>query len=252
MNEERTARFSASNISRLLSNGRGGGISATAQSYILELALASIGIKEDIQTKEMLHGINNQINAFDKVVRPLYPNAVWFDQYLPINEWCGASPDLLIDGNPMDVKCPFYVDTYLDQINSVPTKYYQQVQMQAMATKAEKCYLCFYLTAPEVWGSEEWDEYPIELEKRYKIFEFAKDEALHDMILAKVEESEPKKKFMIDLLNNALIMDFEQFFYLQFDGYAFRKLKTCSNILNLEQIIRVNNEFYYQSKNGRI
>ena len=246
--EERIARFTASNISRLLSESRGGGMGATAQSYILELALQSIGIKEDIQTKEMLHGINNQINAFESVVKPLYPNAVWFDQYLPINEWSGASPDILIDGCPMDIKCPFHIDNFLEQCNQPPKKYYQQVQMQAMACKAEKCYLCFYLTAPEIWGSDEWREYPIELEKRFKIFEYAKDEALHEEISKKVELAEPLKQQVIKLLKEATEMDFEQFFNVQWEGYGYRKLKTCSNIFNLESIVRVGNEFYYQLK----
>jgi hypothetical protein len=210
--------------------------------------MQSIGLKQDINTPAMAHGTNNQINAFERVILPRYHNAIWFDQYLPINEYCGASPDILINGCPADVKCPFHVDSFLEQINSVPTKYFQQIQCQMMACKADTGVLAFYLTRPEVWGADDWEEYPLPLEKRFKIFEFQKDEALHDLILQKVEEYEPKKQQVIKLLKDALIMDFEQFFYLQWEGNKLRLLKDCSNLFKLEQVIRVNDNFYYQIK----
>lgn len=242
--EQRIARFTASQISRLLAGGSG----KTTQTYLLELALASIGIKDEIDTSATRHGINNQINAFEKCILPKYTDAVWFDEYLPINEHCGASPDFLINSAPGDIKCPYNVDNYIDQINSVPTKYYQQSQMQMMACKADIGYLCFYLSRPEVWGEENWQEYPIELEKRFKIFEFKKDDELHETILKKVEENEPKKQQIIQLLTNANVMEFEKFFSLQWEGNKLRKLQDCSNILKLESVIRVGDNFYYETK----
>ena len=239
---EKTAKFSASNISRLLSGGNG----KTAQSYILELALQSIGIKKDIDTSATRHGLNNQLNGFQSAIIPNYPDAIWFDEYLPINDLCGASPDFLVNGCPGDIKCPYTVDSFLEQINSVPSKYYDQVQMQMMACKADLGILAFYLTRPEDWGQEDWEEYPIEVEKRYKIFEFKQDEEMQENILKKVEESEPKKQQIINLLNNAKIMDFEQFFFIQWEGNKLRKIQDCNNIYKLEQIIRVNNTFYYE------
>src|SRR5688572_21348496 len=95
------ANFSASRISELLAGGTG----KTAQNYILDLALQSLSIKDELSTKATEHGLNNQLYAFEKVVQPLYPGSVWHDEYIPINEYCGASPDSL-DGNiPTDVKC---------------------------------------------------------------------------------------------------------------------------------------------------
>jgi len=235
-------RFSASRISELLAGGQG----KTAQSYILDLAMQSIGLKDDFTTPAMKHGIQNQISGFEAVVKPLFPNAEWHDEFILINEFCGASPDILNEGNPMDIKCPYHIDSFLDQINSVPKKYYQQVQMQMMACKADVGHLIFYLTKPEEWGQEtEVVEYPFPLELRFKIFEFKKDEEVHDLILKKVEESEPKKQSMIKLLNEAEIMDEELFFYAQIDGFAFRKLQDCNNILNLDKVVRVKDKFYY-------
>ena len=235
-------RFSASRISELLAGGQG----KTANNYILDLAMQSIGLKDELSTPAMKHGIQNQLTGFEAVVKPLFPNAEWHDEFILINDFCGASPDILDSGNPMDIKCPFYIDSYLEQINKPPTKYYQQVQMQMLACKADVGHLIFYLTKPEDWGQEtEVVEYPFPLELRFKIFEFKKDDEVHDTILSKVEESEPKKQQMIKLLSDAVVMDEEQFFYEQMSGYAYRKLSDCSNVLNLDNCIRVNDKFYY-------
>lgn len=236
-------RFSASRISELLAGGQG----KTAQSYILDLALQSIGIRDDISTPAMKHGIQNQLNAYQNVVVPLFPEAEWHDEFILINEHCGASPDILDNGSPMDVKCPFYIDSFLEQINSVPKKYYTQVQMQMMACKSEVGRLIFYLTKPEEWGQEtEVVEYPFPLELRFKIFEYKKDEEVQESILKKVEESQPKKIQMIKLLEDAIVIEQDQFFYEQINGFAYRKLQDCNNILNLEQVTRIGDKFYYK------
>lgn len=236
-------RFSASRISELLAGGSG----KTAQNYILDLSLQSLGIKDDLSTPAMKHGIANQMSAFEQVIRPLYEGAEWHDEFILINEFCGASPDILWNSNPIDIKCPYYIDTYLEQINKPPTKYYQQVQMQMMACRAEMGALCFYLTKPEEWGSDlEVIEYPFPLELRFKIFEYKKDEELQEQILLKVDEAEPKKKWLIGFLENAELMDEEQFFYEQMGGFSFRKLQDCSNIFNLDKCVRVGDKFYYK------
>ncbi len=235
-------RFSASRISELLAGGQG----KTAQSYILDLAMQSIGIKDELSTPAMKHGINNQINAFEQVVKPLFPKSEWHDEFILINEHCGASPDILIDSNPIDVKCPFFIDAFLEQINKPPTKYYAQIQMQMMACKSDIGRLVFYLTKPEEWGQEtEVIEYPFPLELRFKIFEFAPDLELQDNILKKVDESEPKKQQMIKLLQDAELMGLEQFYFEQISGFAYRKLQYCNNILNVEKCIRIEDKFYY-------
>ena len=236
-------KFSASRISELLAGGSG----KTAQSYILDLALQSLGIKDQLDTPALRHGINNQLNAFEQVIKPLYPSAEWLDVFIPINEFCGASPDFIIDGNPADIKCPFYIDTYIEQINKVPTKYYQQVQMQMMACKADIGRLCFYLTKPEEWGHEgEIIEYPFPLELRFKIFEFTKDEELHERILEKVAESEPKKVQMIQMLTDAEVIEEEQFFYEQFNGFCYRKINESNNVLSLDKLYRIKDKFYFK------
>ena len=235
-------RFSASRISELLAGGTG----KTAQSYILDLAMQSIGIRQEISTPAMKHGIQNQMNGFEQVVKPLFPNAEWHDEFILINDHCGASPDILNDSSPMDIKCPYYIDTYLEQINKPPTKYYAQIQMQMMACKSDVGRLIFYLTNPEEWGQETAvQEYSFPLQLRFKIFEFSKDEELQEKILMKVEESQPKKLQIIELLGNAELLSEEEFFYEQMNGFNYKKIQEANNILNLDSLIRVNDKFYY-------
>ena len=236
-------RFSASRISELLAGGTG----KTAQSYILDLAMQSIGLRDELSTPAMKHGIQNQMNGFEQVVKPLFPNAEWHDEFILINEYCGASPDILNESSPMDIKCPYYIDTFIEQINKPPTKYFAQVQMQMMACKSDIGRLVFYLTKPEEWGQEtEVVEYPFPLELRFKIFDFKKDEELQEKILEKVHESQPKKEQMIKLLTDAKLIEVDQFFYEQMTGFSYRKLSDCNNVLNLDNCIRVGDKFYYK------
>jgi hypothetical protein len=119
--------------------------------------------------------------------------------------------------------------------------------MQMMACKADIGRLCFYLTKPEEWGHEgEIIEYPFPLELRFKIFEFTKDEELHEKILEKVEESEPKKVQMIQMLTDAEVIEEEQFFYEQFNGFCYRKINESNNILSLDKLYRIKDKFYFK------
>lgn len=239
-----TTYFSGSRISELLSEGTG----KTAQSYCLDLALQSIGIKDDFETSAMRHGTVNQHNAYEYIVKPKFPNAIWFDGWIPINEKCGSSPDVLIDGMPLDVKCPYHVDNYFEQINHPPKKYYYQVQMQMMSSLSDVGFLLFYLTKPETFGQENWQEYPIAIDDRHCIFEYKQDTEIHDLILKKVDEWWPKKELLIQMLLGAEQMDILTFFEMQKEKYSFREIKNSSNLFNIDRFYKCENKFYYIKK----
>jgi hypothetical protein len=236
--------FSASRIGELLAEGTG----KTAQSYCLDLALQSIGIRDEFETSAMRHGTVNQHNAFELIIKPKFTSAIWFDGWMPINENCGSSPDVLIDGMPLDVKCPFHVDNYFEQINRPPKKYYYQVQMQMMSTLADTGFLMFYLTKPESFGEDNWQEYPIAINDRHCIFEFKKDQQIHDQIFEKVDEWTPKKQLLIDMLLSAEPMDILTFFEMQKSSYSFRELKNASNLFSIDRFYKCENKFYYIKK----
>jgi len=237
-------KFSASRIGELLTKGQG----KTTQSYLLDLSLGNFGIVTKRETAEMRHGLVNEFPAYQLLVQPFYESSKWFNESIAINDKCGASPDFFMGEFSGDVKSPYSIDGFLEQVNSVPKKYFLQVQMQMMATKADKGYLLFYLTKPEKFG-EDWVEYPFPIEKRYKLFEYAKDELVHDEILEAVEVNQPKKEQLIKFLESADLMESVEYYERQmYGGYVFRPLKECANIFNLDKCIRVGDNFYYEKR----
>lgn len=241
--EERVGCFSASNISRLLAGGTG----ATRKSYILEVATeVVIGERPQLDTAAMKHGVANQMNAYEFVLKPLYKGIQWVDKFIPINKDLGASPDCVWMGNyPIDIKCPFEIDTYLEQIEKVKPSYFAQIQTQIMAVNGVEGALCTYLTKKEEWGSDTWVEYPLPIEDRFRISPIKKDDKVCDDILMAVEKAAPERDIMIECLNNATAMDEIEYFYYQMKHNKCRDIKTCSNI-EKANIIRVNNKFYYK------
>lgn len=232
--------FSASRISEIL--GKDG---KTAQSYCLDLAKESLGLKENIETSAMRHGTVNQHNAFEYVIKKIYPDAVWHDGWMPINEKCGSSPDVLVNGKPIDIKCPYSSDSYNDQIHNLPKKYHDQVQMQMMSTVSDEGAILFYLTRPEYFGQEDWEEYKIPQDLRYKIVEIKKDQKTHDLILDNVEKYWVVKETITNLLLEAIDIDIESFMKIQYNELLFAPLKECSKIINLDCVYRCEDKFYY-------
>lgn len=239
---KRKGMFSASRITELLAGGTG----KTAQTYCLDLAMEMIGIKKDLQTSDMLHGIVNQHNAFELCVKPLYGSMVWHDEFMAIDDRCGASPDFIGNGVVGDIKCPTSIYTYLEQVEKLPTKYYNQLQMQMIAGKVTNSLICFYLTKKEEWGEDEWTEYPMPLEDRFQIIHVIKHEETCDRIMAAVEKYTPEKFTLVEKLIAAPIMDEVEFFYSQMANNKYKNLKEASNIFTAaDKIIRVNNKFFY-------
>lgn len=248
--EERDGCFTASSISKLLAGGTG----ATRKSYIMEVALSALGIKQkNIDTIDTKHGIANQMNAYEFCLKPLYKGVQWVDRYIPINDNCGASPDCVWLGNyPIDIKCPGHIDTYLEQIEKVKPSYFYQIQMQIMSVNKDndsrpdqEGALCTYLTKKEEWGADTWTEYPFALEDRFRIAPIKKNDEVCDTILKAVEKAVPERDLLIECLNNAKLMEEEEYFYHQMKHNKYRDIKLCSN-LEKANIIRVNNKFYYK------
>jgi hypothetical protein len=128
----------------------------------------------------------------------------------------------------------------------MPTKYYNQLQMQMMSANVKDAMLCFYLTKKEEWGEDEWSEYPMPLEDRFKIFDVQKDEEICDKIMSAVEKYQPEKITLAEKLANAPVMDEVEFFYSQMQGMRYKNLKEASNIFTAsDKIIKVNNKFFY-------
>lgn len=238
--------ISASRVSELCP--KDGSKSKTAQSYILDLAMECLGIKDSLDTQATRHGLVNQFNAFEFVVKPRFEGAVWHDEYMPIDDRCGASPDVLIGNVPMDIKCPYTPDKYFELFDSLPKCYVYQLQMQMIATGAENAYLLPYCTRPETFGDEVWEEYPIPLEERFRIIEVKKSDEIQSEIMLAVDKWHPKKIELIEMLKNAEEIGLERYFFESKGGAVYRKLKDANNIWMLDKVYRMGNEFYYYKR----
>ena len=235
------SKISASGIGELLTGGK------TAESYLLKKAMECLGIKDELHTRPMEHGLLNQFEAYELVVAKL-DNAKWHDVYTPINDYCGASADAVGDSFVFDVKCPYYVDTYLEQRAKLPKKYMLQSQMQMLAEGKERGAIVLYLTNSEIdlYGNK--IEYPYPLEDRYYIHELSRDEQITSDILITAESGHKKMLEWVEILTAAPEKESGEFFYDQIIGTSvYRKLKTASSIENtIKKAFKQNNEYYYE------
>ena len=85
----------------------------TAQSLAYEKALEIInGVKRDITTAAMQHGLFNEEEAFNTIIAPNFPSAVYHSNIsLQIKGDLWATPDVIDGENEvvMDIKCPYTI-----------------------------------------------------------------------------------------------------------------------------------------------
>jgi len=249
MIEGKGITFSASRASDLLAGGSG----KTRMNYIFDIALKHLGKEKDIQTAAMQHGVVNERFAID-ILTSVYggkanTNEKGDQVFYPINDYIGATPDAIADDWVGDAKCQYYIYTYLQQCAKIPKKYYIQLQTQMMAMKVDKGLLINYLTKPELYGQDDWEEYPFELHERYKIIQVEPDNEVQEAILIAAEEYHPLIGQCIEILQSAREVDDAEFFYGQLVGGAtFRKLKDVNWLTTELEIICHDNTYYVRNR----
>jgi hypothetical protein len=167
-----------------------------------------------------------------------------------VNDYLSATPDAYEEGIwTGDAKCQYSIQAFIEQNDKLKTAYYYQLQTQMMALKVEQAFLINYLTKPEEFGQDDWEEYPFPIEDRYYIHEVKKDEKICDDILIAAEKNFPLLIECSDLLLGATDLHEHTFFNWQMkDKVRFAKLKD-TNWLNFDkEVFRFNNEFYYIKK----
>lgn len=249
MEEIRNGMFTASRIGDLLAKGQG----KTAHNYIFEIAEGLVGAKKDVRTKAMEHGIINERTAIDILVSIVggraNTNANGEQVFYKVNDKLGATPDAIGEDYVGDSKCQYEIINFVEQNEKIPKKYYAQLQVQMMALKVEKGYLINYLTKPEIWGQDEWTEYPFELNERHHIHTIAKDEAMQDDILNEVEKKHPLIGLCVEMLLNATELNEIDFFYNQLISKTrYSKLKELNWIANDKEVFRFKDTFYVAKK----
>lgn len=248
--QTRKGKFTASRASDLLVAGSG----ATRLSYIFDVASSMFDCYEPPDNAQIRHGSVSQHDAFKLVVATQFPNAVWYDEYIPINDNCGASPDcFVLDDIPLDIKCPTSIDTYSSEYHKYATldlsktnaTYYVQVQVQMLTRNAPAGCLLFYLTKFHSYMETDWREYAVPLSDRFKVVKFERNEQLQDTWLKAVDEAVIRRDRLAELMAAATVLDEQQYFYLQTKHNKLYKAKSAPNHLAIKYI-RVGNRFYYE------
>lgn len=217
LSKERIGNFTASDIFKLFVGGSG----VTRDNYIFEKAEERIkGHQKQFRNKYTEHGHLNEheaINEFSRVSGLIVENLN--QQYFPINENCGSTPDAKVSdfaGNTIasvDVKCAtetFFKQKY-EQIKdskpkfqNVPKAYYYQAQMQMLSLNVKEHYLVRYLTSMDVDDDGNKIEYDLPIETRlfYKVIKA--DEGVQNEILLLVEQAAKERDVLIEILLKAI------------------------------------------------
>ena len=140
---QRMGKFTASRFGDLMTNARKKDevLGATAVSYIYEKA-AELLTEE---RKEIFGAALDWGNEYEPICKAYYSElkGVTIEEmpFVLINEYSGASPDGMVDGELIEIKCPYNTSNHLKTAfeGYIDPKYMWQMQGQMLATGALAC-----------------------------------------------------------------------------------------------------------------
>lgn len=216
LNPKKLGKFTASEIWKLFTGG------ATRSKYIFEKAEEIVkGHPKLFSNKNTEHGHffeHEAITSFTEATGILAENLM--QEYFPINEDCGSTPDAQIiyfSGNAIascDVKCPtntffeqkmLMIDYKKPEFQNVPKEYFYQGQMQMMSLNVKEHYLVRYLAKSDVDNDGNQVEYDLPLNVRlfYKIIKA--DERVQAQILGLVAEAVKERDLLVSIFKKSII-----------------------------------------------
>jgi hypothetical protein len=147
--EQRRGKVTASEVFKVLTNGRKGESSKTRRTYAVKLASERLSGKpsDSVCTAAMIHGREQEESAL-KEFELLYNVKVEPVTFVanPDGSESGVSPDGFVGQDAtVEVKCK-HSENHLEIILSgkMPDEHIPQVQMQLMVTKRKFCYFISY------------------------------------------------------------------------------------------------------------
>lgn len=246
--ENRNGKFTGSRISELITEK--GTFERTAYNYIFEKAVETSDLEfKDVNTKQMEHGIINEIEAFD-ICNILYPELelkYQADEFIEYNSNFGATPDATGKEICGDFKCPFTPFKFMSFTKGIPKAYFWQLKAQMMVTDMPKSFLFAYLTShfTDIYGNKK--EYPLPLENRYIIKYLDRVKEDEKIILKKVDDASIIRDEMIKRVQRAKEIDLKEFYKLSLDGSLkkFKDYPMAKNELLKLNIETFTDKYYY-------
>jgi hypothetical protein len=152
--QQRTGKFTASNIYRLLKSGKAKNATfgEVAKTYIKEVAAEIFtGEKENATSRAMEWGLFHEANALNAYRRQTAQTLTCYGTQNPLfveySEYSGGSPDALSDTHLIEVKCPYRSVNHIENMLLAPDtfkderpEYYAQIQFNMLLTKRRKAH----------------------------------------------------------------------------------------------------------------
>lgn len=236
----------ASEIGKLFT--REGLKAKTAQTMAFEKACELInGYKKDITTIAMQHGIFNEEEAYNNVVKPFYPNSKYqSSDSIWIKDGVWVTPDVVDETEQItiDIKCPYTPFTFWKNVKRLPDTYLSQNQMQLIGTGHKNGAICLYLTSNNIDAYGNKIEYDIPIEKRHLFIPIETQDDYQKEILNRIDDFFPIRDLILSHLYKANKVSDIDFFELC-ETKKVTRFKDKSNLLTWEdKIIKNQNEYY--------
>jgi hypothetical protein len=172
--EQRTGRFTASEIHKLLKSGKAKDsiFGDTAMGYIHEVAAEILsGMEKEVTSKAMEWGVFYEPAAIEAYRKSTGTNVTYYGTENPLffeyGEFAGGSPDGVTDTHLLEVKCPFYTVHHVENLlltsetfQSKRPEYYAQVQFNMFLTKKDRAH---FISFDPRMASEEQQLFMLEI-----------------------------------------------------------------------------------------
>lgn len=211
----------------------------TAQSLALEKAEEIInGYQKSLTTAPMMHGIFNEEEAYNLVVKPAFPNSKYqSSQSILLNDYgensnVWVTPDVvdLVEEVTIDIKCPYTIMSYFKNVNKLPDSYIAQNQMQMIGTGHKKGYICVYLTSNKADEFGNKIEYDIDIEERHTFIPIIADFDFQSEIIDRSIKFFDLRNSILEDLMEAIEISDKEYFEMISKGKKATKLKEKSNL----------------------
>ncbi len=216
LSSERLGKFTASCIYKLFVGG------ATRSTYIFEKAEEIVkGHGKQFSSKHTEHGHMHEYEAIQSLSEVTGLNVEYLEQqYFPINDDCGSTPDAKIvdfGGKSLascDVKCPtekffeqkmLFIKQSKPEYQNVPKEMFYQGQMQMMSLNVGEHYLARYLTKMDIDYDGNKVEYDLPLEVRLFYQKIKADKRVQEQILYLVKEATKERDLLVKIFKTPII-----------------------------------------------
>lgn len=181
---ERLFKIHASQCWKIMSNGKGGNLSVTCQTFLKEWYADD---REQIHSKYIDKGNLKETDAIDFAAKVLGYGVAEKNELTIQNEYMVGTCDVETHDSIIDVKCPWNKKTFLDNTEELDTNYEWQGRVYMSLYQKDK-FILFYglMDTPEMDWVEEVIYEDLPESDRWLAYQVDRDAVLEDAITERV------------------------------------------------------------------